>query len=124
VIPTNDVSRGIPYRLTAEMKPSIHAVRTSQAQIEFERTCGVRKPHPAVDRRDDLGKIVRMDGVQRPPALDLLKRSAKVVEQLTIDEFGLAGGRVRGDESWDAVEQQPKIVVPSLKRRRLSRAAF
>src|SRR5262252_7816715 len=86
VMPANDMPCGAPLRLTAETKPSVHAIRPSQAKVEFERTWTVGRLHPVVERRGDLRKIVRMDLVRRPPALDLLERSAEVVEQLTIDE--------------------------------------
>src|SRR5262249_62058703 len=46
VMPANDVAGGVPCRLTAEMKPSVHTIRTSQAKVEFERTWtgGGREP--------------------------------------------------------------------------------
>src|SRR5262245_39827719 len=115
VMPANDVPGGVPCRLTAEMKPSVHTIRTSQAKVEFERTWTGGRLHPIVERCDDLGKVVRMDLVRRPPALDLLERSAKVIEQLRIDEFRLARGIGRADESGKAVNRQTKIEfgVPS-----------
>src|SRR5262249_33831455 len=115
VMPANDVAGGVPCRLTAEMKPSVHTIRPSQAKVEFERTWTIGRLHPVVERCGDLRKVVRMNLVRRPPALDLLERSAKVVEQLTIDEFGLARSGGRADESGEMVNRQTRIElgVPS-----------
>src|SRR5262249_60158891 len=66
VMPANDVPGGVPCRLTAEMKPSVHAIRTSQAKVEFESTWTGGRPHPLVGRWDELGEVGESALRQRP----------------------------------------------------------
>jgi hypothetical protein len=58
------------------------------------------------EQPDNAWQILGMRDLAGIPVLELLQRQAEVVEQLLIDEFDLAIGRVRRDQSGDAIDSE------------------
>src|SRR5687768_13368381 len=65
---------------------------------------------------DDAWKILRMCRPTGPPALELLQRTAEVLEDLAVDEFDVTGGRKGRDQPWNAVDDQARLAFAFAQR--------
>src|SRR5204863_5368385 len=81
-------------------------IEPSSAHFELE---GFTRRDRMGEQLDDTWKIVRMCGAAGPPALELVERLAKVLENLAVDEFDLTAGRKGRDEPWNAVHDQAQL---------------
>src|SRR5258708_863034 len=92
-----------------QVKPTVDAVGAAQAEVELERTGRAGRPHPCFDRTDHEWEILGMHGIESPPAFQLFESPAEILRHLTVDELGLARGRVCGNETRNAVEDAAKV---------------
>src|SRR5207302_676162 len=82
--PPEDASCRVPHRQTLHMEPSIDAVGAALAELDVVRLPGFERPAPY---GNDARKVIRVNGVRARPVFQFFERLAKVVEDLTVDEF-------------------------------------
>ena len=98
----------ISKRTSSCLKPAVGVVVTSGAYFELE---GVTGRNRLAEAFQDAWKILGMRHPTGGPALQLLERSAEVIEAWTVDEFELTGGREGCDQPWNAVHNQPRLAL-------------
>ena len=55
-----------------------------------------------------MRSVFGVDGVVRPPVLQLVQRLAEICRDRTVDELQLAGRRHEQDDAGDTVNDQPR----------------
>ena len=99
--PANDVAACIAKRKAAVLEPAIDAVRPPESLHDLVWTAGGDR---LCEDLDDVRKILGMNGVVRPPLLQLLERLAGVFEDLAIDDFDVTGRGQECDQTWNVVD--------------------
>src|SRR5262245_6652404 len=98
------MAAGVANRKAVVLEPAIDTVRTPESPHHLVwSACGDRLP---VDLHD-AGKVLRVNGVDRPPFLQLFQRHPGIVEDLPVEELETALCVQQSEQAGDVVNDQP-----------------
>jgi hypothetical protein len=90
------------------LEPAVRTIGTPLAELKSVRLpCFDRVP----SRVDHTRKIIRVDSFVRGPMLQLLNRLAEIFQDLTVEEFHLAGGTQGTYKPRNGVDDQTKTLL-------------
>src|SRR5712691_9787847 len=107
-VPADDTAVRIAQGEPADLKPSIHAIETSNPFLDL---VGIARRHGLGDDLNDARKILWMHGVADPPLLQLFHRPAAIFEDWVIDAFDLTSRGQGCDQAGNTVHDQARLAL-------------
>src|SRR5271155_1927251 len=106
-IPADDTSLNVPPGESANMEPAVYAIGTTDAVFRLVWLPAFERASP---RGQHSRKIIRMNNVGGSPTFQFVKRHAKIIQALLIDEFEFAFRRHGINKAGNAIDDQAKTL--------------
>ncbi len=104
-IPADYTALAVPPGERADMEPAVYAIGTTDTILRVMGMPGFDRVSP---RGHEVRKVIGMNDVGSGPTFQFVKRYAKIIQALLIDEFEFSRGRRSINKAGNAIDDQAK----------------